>query len=69
MMVMSCNTIDVRESKRGILWWKSTSQSTDVKSGAHAAYLNLNLYSELRNEIKAKVIGRSKELLGTIPDL
>lgn len=69
MMVMSCSSIDVRESKRGVLWWKSTSQSTVVKSGAHAAYLNLNLYNELRSEIKAKVIGKSKEFLGTIPDL
>lgn len=68
-MVMCCNSIDVRESKGGILWWRSTSQSTAVKSGAHAAYLNMNIYDKMRGLVEEKVLGKAKTLLGTLPDL
>ncbi|MCK8688427.1 hypothetical protein M1M10_34085, partial [Pseudomonas umsongensis] len=39
-MILNCISLDARESTHGILFWKTTRQSTTIKSGAVRTYLN-----------------------------
>lgn len=67
MMVLNCTSVDVRESKRGILWWKSTTQSTAVKSAASAVYLNVDVYDQVRASVLRKLGQAAEDFLDDIP--
>lgn len=67
MMVLNCTSVDVRESKRGILWWKSTTQSTAIKSAASAVYLNTNFYDGVRASVLRKLGQAAEDYLDSIP--
>ncbi|MBV6826108.1 hypothetical protein [Pseudomonas sp. PD9R] len=67
MMILSCATVDVRESTRGILWWKSTTKSTAVKSQATPVYLNTQVYGRIRNKVLEKLGNAAEDLLDDIP--
>ncbi|APC16191.1 hypothetical protein BLL42_10800 [Pseudomonas frederiksbergensis] len=67
MMVLNCTSVDVRESKRGILWWKSTTQSTAIKSAASAVYLNTDLYDGVRASVLRKLGQAAEDYLDSIP--
>ncbi|CAI8841368.1 DUF1394 domain-containing protein [Pseudomonas sp. IT-P74] len=67
MMVLNCNTLNVRESSRGILFWKSTSQETRIKTAAQAVYLNLGVYDQVRNGVLKKLGQAAEEALDDIP--
>lgn len=67
MMILSCATVDVRESTRGILWWKSTTKSTAVKSQATPVYLNTQVYGQVRNAVLQKLGNASNDFLDSIP--
>jgi len=67
MMVLNCNTLDVRESSRGILFWKSTSQETRIKTAAQAVYLNLGVYDQVRNGVLKKLGQAAEDALDSIP--
>jgi len=69
MMIMNCSSLDVRESSRGILFWKSTSQETKIVTAAHAMYLNLEVYSQIRNDVLKKIGNAAKGALEELPDL
>lgn len=69
MMILNCNSVDVRESSRGILWWKSTTQQTKIKSGALAVYLNVDDYSDTRNLILSKIGKTAQEALADIDNI
>lgn len=66
-MVLICNTLNVRESSRGILFWKSTSQETRIKTAAQIVYLNLGVYDQVRNGVLKKLGQAAEEALGGIP--
>lgn len=53
-MVVNCISFDSREGIIDVLNWKSTTQSTTVKSGATHAYLDNNVFPKLRNTLVAK---------------
>jgi hypothetical protein len=67
MMVLNCNTLNVRESSRGVLFWKSTSQETRIKTAAQAVYLNLGVYDQVRNGVLKKLGQAAEDALGGIP--
>lgn len=67
MMILNCTSVDVRESKRGILWWKSTTQSTDIKSAASAVYLNVKVYDRVRDSVLNKLGKAAEDFLEGIP--
>jgi hypothetical protein len=67
MMVLNCNTLDVRESTHGILFWKSTSQETRIQTAAQAVYLNVDVYAQVRNGVLKKLGRAAEEALGEIP--
>jgi hypothetical protein len=67
MMVLNCNTLNVRESSRGILFWKSTSQETRIKTAAQAVYLNLGVYDQVRNGVLKKLGRAAEDALEDIP--
>lgn len=67
MMILNCTSVNVRESTRGILWWKSTTQSTDIKSAASAVYLNVSVYSRVRASVLNKLGKAAEDFLDSIP--
>ncbi len=67
MMVLNCNTLNVRESSRGVLFWKSTSQETRIKTAAQAVYLNLGVYDQVRDGVLRKLGQAAKSALDDIP--
>lgn len=67
MMILSYISVDVRESSRGILWWKSTTKSTAVKSMATPVYLNTQLYDGYRNKVLQKLGNAADNFLDSIP--
>ena len=67
MMILSFISVDVRESSRGILWWKSTTKSTAVKSMATPVYLNTQVYGRVRNKVLEKLGNAADEFLDNIP--
>jgi len=67
MMILSYISVDVKESSRGILWWKSTTKSTAVKSMATPVYLNTQLYGRVRNKVLEKLGNAADEFLDGIP--
>lgn len=68
-MVLNCISLDARESTRGILFWKSTQQSTTIKTGAVRTYLNNNVFSRIRNDLYAKYSASSIKHIESLPDL
>ncbi|WP_458373525.1 hypothetical protein [Pseudomonas laurylsulfatiphila] len=69
MMILNCNSLDVRESSRGILFWKSTSQETRIKTAAQAVYLNLDVYDQIRQLVLEKIGASAKGTLAEIPNM
>lgn len=67
MMVLNCNTLDVRESTRGVLFWKSTTQSTRIMTAAQASYLNVQVYDRVRYSVLDKLGQAAEEYLEGIP--
>ncbi|MNF67626.1 hypothetical protein D3C85_860980 [compost metagenome] len=67
MMVLNCNTLNVRESSRGVLFWKSTSQETRIKTAAQAVYLNLGVYDQVRDGVLRKLGQAAKSAIDDIP--
>lgn len=67
-MILNCTSVDVRESTRGILWWKSTRQSTTVKSGAVMTYLTEE-FEQLRSAVYAKNKKSALAFIDQLPDL
>jgi hypothetical protein len=67
-MILNCTSVDVRESTKGILWWKSTRQSTSVKSGAVQTYLSPRHFDPLRDAVYEKIGKAGKDFIGKLPD-
>lgn len=67
MMVLSYTSVDVRESTRGILWWKSTTKSTRVISEATPVYLNTLVYGAVRNKVLQLLGNAANDFLDSIP--
>jgi hypothetical protein len=68
MMILSCASVDVRESTRGILWWKSTTKSTAVKSQATPVYLNTQVYEKIRKTVLERLGTAAHDYLQNIPN-
>ena len=68
-MVLNCISLDVRESSRGILFWKSTTQSTTVKSGAVRSYLDTKVFSGLRDSLYTRFAETGNKFIIDLPDL
>lgn len=67
-MVLNCISLDARESTRGILFWKSTRQSTTIKTGAVRTYLDNKVFSGLRNAIYQKYSEAGQKFIEELPD-
>ena len=67
-MVLNCIAMDARESTRGILFWKSTKQSTTIKSGAVRTYLDTKVFSGLRESLYEKFSENGKKFIDDLPD-
>ncbi|EJN28730.1 hypothetical protein PMI35_02944 [Pseudomonas sp. GM78] len=68
-MILNCISLDARESSRGILFWKSTKQSTAVKSGAVRTYLDSKVLYRLSDSLYDKFDQASKKSIENLPDL
>jgi hypothetical protein len=60
--------LDARESSRGILFWKSTRQSTTIKSGAVRTYLDSKVFSRLSDSLYDKYTEAGKKYILDLPD-
>ncbi|MNF68895.1 hypothetical protein D3C84_507650 [compost metagenome] len=67
-MILNCISLDARESTRGILFWKSTSQSTTIKTGAVRTYLDSKVFSGLRDNLYSKYSEAGKKFIEDLPD-
>lgn len=67
-MILNCISLDARESTRGILFWKSTRQSTTIKAGAVCTYLDAKVYSGLRDNLYKKYFDRASSFIDNLPD-
>lgn len=67
-MVLNCTSLDARESTRGILFWKSTTKSTAIKSGAVHTYLDSKVFSRLSNSLYDKYTEAGKKFIFDLPD-
>jgi hypothetical protein len=67
-MVVNCISLDARESTRGILFWKSTKQSTAVKTGAVRLYIDNNIFSGLRAKLISKYSAAASKFIDDLPD-
>jgi hypothetical protein len=68
-MILNCISLDARESSRGILFWKSTRQSTTIKSGAVRTYLDSKVFSRLSDMLYDKYTESGKKFIFDLPDL
>nr|WP_180204049.1 hypothetical protein [Pseudomonas sp. SbOxS1]NYU03874.1 hypothetical protein [Pseudomonas sp. SbOxS1] len=69
MMILNCNSLNVSESSRGILWWKSTTQETRIKTAAQAVYLNVDSYAGIRQGVLEKIGQSAKNALSEIENM
>ncbi|MGJ7514045.1 hypothetical protein ACSFE6_06880 [Pseudomonas baetica] len=67
-MVLNCISLDARESTRGILFWKSTRQSTVIKTGAVRTYLDNKVFASLRMAMYEKYSEVGKKFINELPD-
>ncbi|MCW8276382.1 hypothetical protein IMF27_12405 [Pseudomonas sp. PCH199] len=67
-MILNCISLDARESSRGILFWKSTRQSTSIKTGAVRCYLDNNVFSGLRARLLSRYSEAGKKFIDDLPD-
>lgn len=67
-MILNCISLDARESTRGILFWKSTKQSTTIKSGAVRTYLDNKVFSRLSETLYDKYTEAGKRFIIDLPD-
>lgn len=67
-MVINCISFDSREGLIDVLNWKSTEQSTTVKSGATHAYLDNTVFPKLRNTLVAKYETMFNNFVLDMPD-
>jgi hypothetical protein len=67
-MVLNCISLDARESTRGILFWKSTRQSTTIKSGAVRMYLSNSTFSGIRARLVSKYTEAANKYIDNLPD-
>ncbi|MGE8068529.1 hypothetical protein [Pseudomonas sp. NPDC089569] len=67
-MVLNCISLDARESTRGILFWKSTKQTTSIKTGAVRTYLDNKVFASLRDAIYSKYSEAGKKFIEELPD-
>lgn len=68
-MILNCISLDASESTRGILFWKSTRQSTTIKTGAVRTYLSNKIFSGLRDDLYKKFSASGKKYIIDLPDL
>jgi hypothetical protein len=68
-MILNCISLDARESTHGILFWKSTRQSTIIKSGAVRTYLDNKTFSGLRETLYKKYLKNAEKFIIDLPDL
>ncbi|BCX65920.1 MULTISPECIES: hypothetical protein [Pseudomonas] len=67
-MVLNCISLDARESTRGILFWKSTRQSTTIKTGAVRMYLSNHTFSGIRAKLISKYTDAANKYIDNLPD-
>lgn len=67
-MVLNCISLDARESKTGVLFWKSTKKSTTVKSGAVRIDLNNETFSAIRGALRAKFNKEAEKFIESLGD-
>ena len=67
-MVLNCISLDARESTRGILFWKSTQQSTKIQTGAVRTYLDNNVFSANRAALYEKFSEAGRKFIIDLPD-
>ncbi|WP_433738443.1 hypothetical protein [Pseudomonas putida] len=67
-MVLNCVSLDARESTRGILFWKSTRQSTSIKTGAVRMYLNNSTFSGIRAKLISRYTDAASKYIDNLPD-
>jgi hypothetical protein len=67
-MLLNCISLDARESKTGILFWKSTKKSTTVKTGAVRTSLDNTTFSAIRGALRAKFNAQAEEFIASLGD-
>lgn len=67
-MILNFTSLDAKESKSGFLFWKSTTQSTTVSTGATHSYLDMRSFADVRNELREKAGLARIKLIKKLPD-
>lgn len=67
-MILNCISLDARESTRGILFWKSTSKSTSIKTGATRTYLDNRIFTGLRDRLYERYNAAANKFIEDLPD-
>ena len=67
-MILNCISLDAKESTRGILFWRSTTQQTKIKTGAVRTYLDPKVFSGLSDDLYKKYNEAGKKFILELPD-
>ena len=67
-MILNCIALDARECTRGILFWKSTRQSTTIKTGAVRTHLDIKSFSGIRDALYDKYQAERLKFIEDLPD-
>lgn len=68
-MIMSFASLDASERTKNILFWKTTRQTTVIKSASSHLYLDNSIFGSLRNSLRAKYLASAEKFIIDLPDL
>lgn len=68
-MVLNTIALDNQESTTSFLFWKTTKQSTTIKSGAMHIYLDNAIFDALRGELREVFLNEAKSKIRKLPKL
>ncbi len=68
-MVLNTIALDNQESTTSFLFWKTTKQSTTIKSGAMHTYLDNAIFDDLRGELREVFLNEAKSKIRKLPKL
>jgi len=68
-MLMNFASLDASESTKRVLFWKTTRQSTVIKSASSHIYLDNSIFGALRGAIRAKYLKDAEKYILDLPDL
>lgn len=68
-MIINFVSLDARERNTGFLFWKTTRQSTTIKSASSRIYLDNSIFGGVRDSLRKKYLASAEKFILDLPDL